>query len=431
MKRMLNFLTILTLIILNACGNDDSGGAKEVDITVKAVQVLDVENAGDGSDIQVSFNISDNESQVDHYRIFVVKSGDRSAFDLPTAMAIGSVSYFRIEKTGSNISTRLSSSMTDSKAENIVSARNYVVFVMSVGLGETLSTLTPSNSQIALAKTNILNIMNELPIGTGGLVVDDSGNIYSADFGASLSGAPGTLLYKITPSGQASVFARGFIGASGNTIGPDGNIYQSNIGGGKVSKVTMSGTVTDYALGMNGPVGVVFDQGGNLFVANCSDNTIKKVTPSGAVSIFASGSLFACPNGITVDNNDNLYVANFSSANVVKITPSGTSNILVSLPGGNNGHITFFENNLYVVARAANRVYKVTLGGGSSVFVGSGQRGHAEGPALKAELSLPNDLGFSPDGKFLYINDSKPLTGTPSGSLIKPTMLKRVRIDKN
>ncbi len=431
MKFSLIYSVFVLLAFLVACGGDDSGGGANVEIGVRSILSTDVENNGNASDIRVTFNISVNEDRVDHYRIIVVKNGNRSEFDLPTAEALSEISYERIEKTGRSIETVLSAQLTDADGDEIIEATAYAIFVLAVGLEGTESVLRSGSAQILLSKTDILEIMVEMPIGTGGLIVDEAGNIYCADFGASLGSSPGTTLYKITPGGQASVFARGFNGASGNTIGPDGNIYQSNIAGGRVSKVTMDGTVSTYVSGMSSPVGVVFDNAGNLYVANCGDNSIRKVDPNGNASIFVRGSMFNCPNGITIDNAGNLYVANFGNGNVVKITPGRTTSVLATLPGGNLGHLTFHRGDLYVVARAANQIYKVTLGGGAVRIVGSGNRGHDEGPALLGELSLPNDLGFSPDGEFLYINDTKPLGGTPANSQIRPTMLKRVRLEKN
>ena len=219
-----------------------------------------------------------------------------------------------------------------------------------------------ATKRITLAQTDISEILAEMPIGTGGITVDADGNIYCADFGASLTSSPGTVLYKVTPEGETSVFATGFNGASGNTIGPDGNIYQSNIVSGEISKVTMDGTVTTYATGLTSPVGLVFDSSGNLYATDCGDGTIKKIAPDGTVTVFSSGSSLACPNGITIDENDNLYVANFGFSTVLKITPDGTPSVLANLPGNSNAHLTYRNGALYVTARVANLIYKITPG---------------------------------------------------------------------
>lgn len=433
MKPFFHLSLILLTCLAFSCGSDDGeGGGQNITIGISFLTALDVENNGDASDIAITFSPSENEGSVAEYRVILVKGTAAGSLDLMTANGLGSTRYHQVAKTGSAINTGLSASLQDSDGDAIVEGTAYRVLVLTVGDGTTVTEnhLFLSGTSLTLAKTDILETITELPIGTGGVVVDAAGNVYCADFGRSLSGPPGTSLYKITPQGQVSVFATGFVGASGNTIGADGNIYQSNIQGGTVSKVTPEGQVSTYASGMSGPVGVIFDQAGNLYVANCSDNTVRKVTPEGNVSVFASGAMFNCPNGIAIDNDGNLYVANFSNASVVKITPEGQTSVLTNLPGNNNGHITFFRNKLYVVARAANQIYELDLQGNATLIAGSGLRGHMDGPALLGTLSLPNDLGFSPDGKYLYVNDSKPVVGTPSTSDIQPTFLKRIRMER-
>lgn len=427
-----NLLLVLFLVSAAACKSDDGEGpGTEPNVRATNVIVSDLDNNANGTDMSISFNISINEDAITGYRAYVVKASSNS-FNLATAESLSASSYMNIAKTGQHISTKLSASLLDVEGNAIVEGEQYVVYVMSLanGTDATINQISGQSNQITLENASILEILVELPIGTGGVEVDSDGNIYCSDFGMSLSSPPGTVVYKVTPSGDASIFASGLVGASGNTFGPDGNFYQSNIAGGTVSSITSAGQVSTFVTGMSSPVGIVFDQAGNLYVANCGDNTIKKVDANGVVTTFSSGTLFACPNGITIDNDGNLYVANFSNSNVIKIDLQGTPSVFATFSGNNNGHITFFDDNLYVVARAANQIFRLDLEGNSELIAGNGTRGHAEGSALEANFSLPNDLMFSADGKFLYINDSKPLTGTPAASDIQPTYLKRLRLKR-
>lgn len=430
MKLKISKNLLLTLLVfVFACGGSDDEGGPGTEPTIRAtnVTVTDLDNNADGSDFKVSFNVSINEDAITGYRAYVVKAAANS-FNLALAETLPASSYVNIAKTGQNISTNLSATLLDVAGNAIVEGEAYLVYILSLanGTNATVNQVSGQSNQITLANTDILEILAELPIGTGGVEVDSDGNIYCSDFGRSLSSPPGTLVYKVTPDGSSSIFASGLVGASGNTFGPDGNFYQSNIGGGSVSSITAAGQVSTFVTGMSSPVGIVFDPVGNLYVANCGDNTIKKVDTNGEVTTFSSGTLFNCPNGITIDNDGNFYVANFSNSNVIKIDSQGTPSIFASFAGNNNGHITFFEDNLYVVARAANRIFRLDLEGNSTVIAGSGARGHTEGPALEAGLSLPNDLMFSADGQFLYINDAKPL----STSDFQPTYLKRLRFKR-
>jgi len=248
----------------------------------------------------------------------------------------------------------------------------------------------------------------EVAGGTGGVVVDAAGNVYSADFGAVLGNAEtaGTRLYRITPDGSTSVFAEGFEGASGVALDSRGNLYQSNIRGGYVSKITPDGEVSRFASdGIQGPVGVVVDQEGTLWVANCGSGSIQKVTSDGTSTRFVENPLLKCPNGITLDDAHNLYAANFYDGNLVKITPDGKVSVLATLPGNNNDHVVHVDGKLYVVARAAHQIYEVSLSGETSLYAGSGKKGGNDGPRLEASFCFPNDIAASPDGKTLYVNE--------------------------
>jgi len=274
---------------------------------------------------------------------------------------------------------------------------------------------------------SVTTITEDIPGGSGGVCVDDTGYIYIADFGNKLGGPlsiPGTKIFKVTPEGEVSIFTDGIIGASGNTFGPDGFLYQSNIRGGWISKVSPEGQIQTYVMdGIRGPVDLVFDQDGNLYVANCGNNTIQKITPDLVSTVFTSSSLLRCPNGITLASDGNFYVANFNNGNVVRIAPDGTASEFVTIPGENNGHLFFGNGVLYVVARAANQIYQVTLSGEVSLLAGNGARAIVDGPALEASFSLPNDLGLDPTGRYLYVND---VVNPPTASDLQPMRLRKI-----
>ncbi len=265
--------------------------------------------------------------------------------------------------------------------------------------------------------------------GSGGVSVNSSGEIYVGDFGIRLNNANGNTVKRIWPNGDVTTFATGLFGASGNDFGSDGNLYQSNIGGNRISRITPSGAVSTLSLtNITAPVGCVVDGEGNIFSTNClsSPASITKTTPSGTSTIFATSSLLSCPNGLTIDDQDNLYTCNFNNGWVVKITPAGQVSNLVNIPGGNNGHLTFANGRLYVVARCANQVYEVTLDGQISLLAGSGARGNADGPALQATFSIPNGIAASPDGDTLYINDATDLTGGCFNGPLNPVIIRMI-----
>ena len=267
----------------------------------------------------------------------------------------------------------------------------------------------------------------EVPGGTGGLVVDAEGNLYSADFGAVLGDptSAGTKLYRITPEGKVSVFAEGFEGASGVAIDAAGSLFQSNIRGSYLSRVHPDGTAEKFVSeGLQNPVGIVIDAEGTLWIANCGSASIQKVTRDGVSTRFAASPLLKCPNGITRDDAHNLYAANFYNGDVLKITPDGEVSVLATLPGGNNGHIVHVDGTLYVVDRGAHQLYAVSLDGEVELFAGSGAKGGKDGARKEASFCYPNDVAVAPDGKTLYVNEVA--DESSQGRKLAPTRIRAI-----
>ena len=244
----------------------------------------------------------------------------------------------------------------------------------------------------------VLTLTDTLPGGVGGVTVDRAGMIYVADFRETV--------WKVTPDGQASVFATGFYGASGNAIDSRGNLFQSNFHGNYISEVDRFGEHITFAdSGLSGPVGIVIDADDNLYVTNCRANALSKVTKQGVVSTFAESGLFRCPNGITRDPQGNTYVVNFSNGAMLKVTPDGEASEFATLPGGGNGHVTFTRGNLYATSFQGNRIYKVSLAGEVTLLAGTGAAGVQDGPALEATFTFPNGIATTTGGGRLYVND--------------------------
>ncbi len=270
---------------------------------------------------------------------------------------------------------------------------------------------------------DVITLTDPIDGGTGGLAVDALGNVYIADFGPDLQGH-GTRVFQVTPAGSVSVFASGFDGASGNDFDSQGNLFQSNISAWRVDKIAPDGTVTPFSSAfIYAPVGIAIDEDDNLYVCNCGTHNIRRITPEGVSTNFSGGGLFQCPNGITLDDAGNVYVANFQNGNVIKIVPGNPPSLFATIPGNNNGHITYHDGLLYVAARGANQIYTITLSGEVNHFAGTGVQGIVDGPRLEAQFSRPNDLIVDPTGTYLYVNDVVDPTSTND---ISPMVLRRI-----
>ncbi|OWA35430.1 hypothetical protein B9G55_12370 [Saccharibacillus sp. O16] len=86
---------------------------------------------GDGRDLRVAFNKSSDESYVDHYRVFVVKSGSASSFNLTSATNTNN--FTTIMPDGSNPTFTFNAQSKDTSGETLKSGQPYQVFVLAVG----------------------------------------------------------------------------------------------------------------------------------------------------------------------------------------------------------------------------------------------------------------------------------------------------------
>lgn len=270
------------------------------------------------------------------------------------------------------------------------------------------------------AATQSLEVKKWIPNinASGGVTVDKEGFIYVSDFGAEFSPQDSTSVYKVDPeTGEVSVFATGFKGASGACFDSKGNFYQSNPHGNQVSKVSPDGEIIyDFATeGLKTPVGLVANSKDELFVCNCAEQNIMQIADDGSTSVFAESEHFACPNGLTLIENDTMVAVNFSNGKIVKISPAGEVSVLAELPtlqGGpnpvGNGHLTYAHGFLFVTSIGKGTVHKISLDGQAEHIAGKGGFVNTEGPAMDASFSKPNGIAISPDGNTLYINVSDP-----------------------
>ena len=127
---------------------------------VNHVTLRDIGNAGDGRDLSVSFSKSSTESQVSHYRVFIVKQSQ--SLSLAEAQHLPSTAYTSVLPTGSDLTRTLSSSTTDTNGDLIRNNQPYKAYVLTVGntsgnyaLSPASPSLTLTNSNAVAAATNV------------------------------------------------------------------------------------------------------------------------------------------------------------------------------------------------------------------------------------------------------------------------------------
>lgn len=128
---------------------------------VTNISVSDVSDHGDGRDLYISFTRPANETNISHYKIFVVKNSNLGSFSLARANELSS-SYYTQASTGSNFYQSLSSGARDVDGNYIQNGVAYRVFVLSVGKGSYsgVNKLSSYSSSITLTGSSVGKVSN-------------------------------------------------------------------------------------------------------------------------------------------------------------------------------------------------------------------------------------------------------------------------------
>jgi len=227
----------------------------------------------------------------------------------------------------------------------------------------------------------------------------------------------------------------GFTTLGGIMVDNSGNIYIAESGGDELLRVS-NGTVQcllNNQLGADGFNGVVVDNAGNVYFASPGDHKVYKLAAgataptavAGPGSGRCSSGLLGNLEGMAIDRQGNLYVAD-SSCDVIWKISSGSSTVtaVAGTPGqagpssdnilatqatliNPSGVAVDFNGNLYITDTGNNCIRMVSTDGYINTIAGNGTGnfGGDGGPALTAELNHPTGIAVSPGGK-VYIGDS-------------------------
>nr|WP_297918425.1 hypothetical protein [uncultured Allomuricauda sp.] len=154
-------------------------------------------------------------------------------------------------------------------------------------------------------------VLATLPGFPSGLTLDRHGNAYVSNFNLGL-------VYKVSPSGEATVFAEDarLAGSVGIDFDNKGNLYVGNFVSGQILKIAYGGDISvlatlptvvdDFVLGY------LTHFAGSLFVTAIGENVIYRVTLSGDISVFAGNGQLATADGV-------LEEASFSNPNGIAV----------------------------------------------------------------------------------------------------------------
>jgi gluconolactonase len=205
-----------------------------------------------------------------------------------------------------------------------------------------------------------------------------------------------------------------------------------------IDKIVPAGAVLErVATGFTWVEGPVWDDG-SLFFADIPSNTIRRWTPGSGVSIFLHPSGYKGSdtyghepgsNGMTLDAQERLTVAGHAQRDVYRfetLDPRGPFTILADSYQGKklnspNDLVYRSDGSLYFTdppyglrtqkdsdkekELQVNGVYRIPH---ALQHKPGAQPARAELQQLITDLPRPNGIAFSPDEKYLYVNNSEP-----------------------
>lgn len=218
-----------------------------------------------------------------------------------------------------------------------------------------------------------------------GMVFDSHGDMFVISYGG------GHNIWKITPDGQAEIFAGSTTGQSGSADG------------------------TGTAARFYHPIGLAIDSADNLYVADNGNHLIRKITPNKVVTTLAgstpgyadgtgTAAQFSGPFGICVAGNGDLYVADSNNRRIRKVTPDGVVTTFTGTGAGGFGDgsadSATFASPRYVTISSygtlfltdSNMLRKVAPDGTVTTIAGSTLSGSEDGLASAARFSSPYGL---------------------------------------
>ena len=159
-KSNTTFILLLSLLgfslLMQNCNKDEeetpTAQASPL-MKISSLNVTDIGDAGNGSDLQIRFSKVADESNVMAYRVFVVNSSESSGFDLAKAEAIPASNFSLVTKTGNDLSTTLSANSKTSSGELIRNDVPYKIFVMTTSNDPLLflNALSTASAEIRLS----------------------------------------------------------------------------------------------------------------------------------------------------------------------------------------------------------------------------------------------------------------------------------------
>lgn len=176
--------------------------------------------------------------------------------------------------------------------------------------------------------------------------------------------------------------------------------------------------------------GLAVDRTGTTYIADPDQSQIWRIDSAGTISVFAGTgepgyadgpsvtAQFNAPLDIAPDGAGAFYVADFGNSRIRRISTDGTVSTFAG--SGQQGHAdgpaaaAQFEGpqalavdgngNVYVAELQGNRIRRITPDGTVSTLAGSGTAGYRDGPGAQAQFRVPEALAVDAAGR-VYVAD--------------------------
>ncbi|PID83490.1 hypothetical protein CSB11_01730, partial [Candidatus Campbellbacteria bacterium] len=166
-----------------------------------------------------------------------------------------------------------------------------------------------------------------------------------------------------------SIFGNTDTHPQGIVVDNSGNVYTANPGADTVTKIDSNGVSTikfaetDSSLSYS----IVMDSAGNFYTTNRSANSITKISPDGT-SIKSYATVGNMPTDLIIDSSDNLYVGNLVDATISKVETSDPNAGVVSAFGTTGGHsfaivLDSSEQNIFALSKDDKKIVKISNNG--------------------------------------------------------------------
>lgn len=235
-----------------------------------------------------------------------------------------------------------------------------------------------------------------------GVAVSRTGVILVADLGNGR-------VRRILPDGVLETAASGFQSPRNIAFAHDGGWYVSDFAGHRVYRVSASGQVSVFAgigtMGYSGdggpaiaarlsyPAGLAVDSEGSVYIADSGNHALRKIR-GGVISTLLTA---ATPAGLAIDSVDTLYVADPGSGQILRRSFDGRASVLRA----DAADIAVRLDGTVLVS-FGSQVREVGPDGTTRLIAGSTIPSGENGPAIQARLRSPAGLALDPLGNLYF-----------------------------